>query len=235
MSIELLQLVKDEFPLEIALKDGKILDRDVFIIDNDSKVDDKLIKLIKILDENLGNVYKTKSKNIYGNSLPWEENKMVEMKSNELIYITYSYQDKIELYLSIMYTYENGLIIEDLSIEMPVIYLYEIQIRQEYRQMGIGKLLMNHLIKIANDNNDKIYAIELTVFSNNDNAINFYKKLSFIKTFDSPIDKTITITPRITRSKPMIKEPIKIIKRRPDYYLMFHKTESRGKEGQWIQ
>ncbi len=55
-----------------------------------------------------------------------------------------------------------------------------ISVKKEYRNLGIGKLLIKELFRLAEerfDNNSKF--ITLTVFSNNQIAIRFYQKFDF--------------------------------------------------------
>ena len=55
------------------------------------------------------------------------------------------------------------------------LYLEDIFISEKFRNKGIGKLLMNELIKIAKKN--KCGRMEWCVLDWNENAINFYEKL----------------------------------------------------------
>lgn len=53
-----------------------------------------------------------------------------------------------------------------------------VQVLRDYWNLGIGKELIKYLINWAKDN-ESIYKISLRVRSDNENAINVYKKLGF--------------------------------------------------------
>eukprot|EP00980_Cylindrotheca_fusiformis_P018781 scaffold6265_cov193-Cylindrotheca_fusiformis.AAC.1 len=57
------------------------------------------------------------------------------------------------------------------------LYLYEIQIDQEYHRQGIGKKIMGMLETIGTD--AEVSHIVLTVFKANETAIKFYEKLDY--------------------------------------------------------
>ena len=57
---------------------------------------------------------------------------------------------------------------------------FTIMINPTYHKMGIGKRLMEEVIKLS-DNELKLKRVELTVFESNDNAIKLYEKFGFIK------------------------------------------------------
>lgn len=64
-----------------------------------------------------------------------------------------------------------------------MLYLDDLIVRENYRRQGIGKLLMDELIKIAKE--EKINQLRWHVLDWNESAINFYKNypVSFDKTW----------------------------------------------------
>lgn len=69
--------------------------------------------------------------------------------------------------------------------ELPVLYLYEIQLEKVVQSKGLGKFLMQLLELIARKNNMK--AIMLTIQKSNEAALNFYmSKLSYKISSTSP-------------------------------------------------
>ncbi|KAH9200343.1 hypothetical protein LQ764DRAFT_210127 [Zygosaccharomyces rouxii] len=87
-----------------------------------------------------------------------------------------------------------------------IIYLYEIHVAPEWRNQKFGKSILNAL-KEKLCPKAHLSGIELTVFSSNERAINFYRNNGFTLSYDSPSDKR-----RRTRTG------IRII--RPTYYIM---------------
>jgi len=55
-----------------------------------------------------------------------------------------------------------------------------IMVHKDYQGKGIGKALMNTLLDIA-DNWLMLVRVDLTVFIDNEKAINLYKKLKFVE------------------------------------------------------
>ncbi|CCE62568.1 hypothetical protein TPHA_0C04180 [Tetrapisispora phaffii CBS 4417] len=193
-------------------------------------------KILTILDNNLGDIYTIKNKKLYGNSKPWKENKIQEMKTEGLIYVVYHLEDEkktVSLYLSFTLTKESGFL-PDIDVFSPVIYLYEIQLTPEVRNNGLGtKLIAGYLKDCLVDVHENIHkdiiGIELTVFSDNTNAIRFYETIGMKLTPDSPNDKTINYGHRIkTRSQNSSKKgsssdkptSLSVVKK-PDYYLYY--------------
>ncbi|TPP67257.1 N-alpha-acetyltransferase 40 NatD catalytic subunit [Fasciola gigantica] len=70
------------------------------------------------------------------------------------------------------------------EMERPVLYCYEIQLRDRYRGRSIGRYLMNILSLIAK--NSKMTSIMLTVFKFNERALRFFQNLGFVKDESDP-------------------------------------------------
>ncbi|CCH62162.1 hypothetical protein TBLA_0G02220 [Henningerozyma blattae CBS 6284] len=232
----LVQLVDNAFPKSISTKQGITLERKIYIIgdsennsllsdQNNNSNDDEIYwyfkdrknptveniiktQIFQLIDENLGKLYKKKSKKIYENDLDWSINKREEMFTSNMIYITYwdCKQNSVALFLSIL-SCEETYILEN-NDQGEVLYLYEIHITKEYQRQGIGeRLIKDYLIeklikplKIERQDNNFI-GLELTVFSENNDAQNFYfNKIQMQYTFGSPRDEIINVMKRITRS-----------------------------------
>ncbi|SMN21805.1 similar to Saccharomyces cerevisiae YMR069W NAT4 N alpha-acetyl-transferase, involved in acetylation of the N-terminal residues of histones H4 and H2A [Maudiozyma saulgeensis] len=245
---DFLQITLNNFPLTIPItinNEIKYLERDVLYmkpvdspsinqcdeIKNIIQYDEtnlihqeKLLQLLTILDINLGEKYSKISKLIYENDKPWKINKLNEMKSSGLIYIIYKLNDEPYLFMSFMLTNED----EFDGKEISVIYLYEIQLLSIIRKQGIGSKLINeNLLNCSKEiylvNNKSFIGIELTVFSDNYNAINFYKSIGMKLTPWSPQDTIKKISKRITRSNNKtknVKDTQKIVIK-PIYYLYY--------------
>ncbi|KAK5780796.1 N-terminal L-serine N(alpha)-acetyltransferase NatD PWA37_003451 [Arxiozyma heterogenica] len=200
-----------------------------------------LKKFLNILDINLGKIYKEVSHQIYNNQKSWEVNKWEEMLSPGLIYVSYwrtdTDRDKSTdlqpvLFLSFMLTEEID--VSRIGAIEFVVYLYEIQILPELRGLGIGQRLLGCLKDTSMgynncDGNSKsvfkndtiISAIVLTVFSENEVAIRFYKKLQFRYTVGSPRDELIDRIANRTRKRQSTANSVTnqhVIK--PIYYLL---------------
>lgn len=194
-----------------------------------------LSSLLELLDQNLGQKYEISSKEMYGNKKPWKENKIEEMNTEGMIYV--SYWTKVDdehtvplLFLSFMLTEEENLTHNDPVSS--VIFLYEIQISKELRKQGLGQyFLSNCLFQCAKRllDNDSLNlefpfaGIELTVFADNLPAINLYQKLGMTHTPESPKDVLYDQnTRRRTRNSRKINnknESPRILIKKPLYYM----------------
>lgn len=66
---------------------------------------------------------------------------------------------------------------ENIFVDLISLNSYEMQVEKEYQRKGLGKFIMNALEKMA-----RHYEMEkliLTVLSNNESAITFFKALGF--------------------------------------------------------
>ncbi|XP_076949310.1 uncharacterized protein LOC143621916 [Bidens hawaiensis] len=100
----------------------------------------------------------------YGEEWPTEEKvKRRDMTSPEALYI-FVYNDK-----SIIGFVHYRFVIEE---EIPVLYVYELQLEPAFQGKGLGKFLMQLVELIACNNG--MGAVVLTVQKQNTSAINFY-------------------------------------------------------------
>lgn len=187
-----------------------------------------LKQFLNILDRNLGSTYSKANNKIYHNKKSWKENKWEEMQTEGLIYVTYVSNDSDPtplLFLSFMITEETG-VIADITSPCSVLYLYEIQLDSQVQKQKLGtKLLEVHLVRCCRNFKERIQlsypmvGIELTVFSDNVNAIKFYDTIGMRLAEDSPRDEVIVMQPRKTRSFAAKSIPSRKIVKKPVYYL----------------
>lgn len=152
--------------------------------------DDGLLdKFIQVMSSTIGNLYlKHKGKN-------WKTEKLAEMKEFGLVYAYYvnDKTNEIAAFTSFLHSvYSNG---------GTSLYLYEIHVLPGYQKSKIGTQLINSFHLIAKKLNCKT---ELTVFSDNSNALSWYEGLNYEISIDSPQN-------RVLKSGRVIK---------PDYYIL---------------
>lgn len=174
-----------------------------------------------LVANNLGDFYRS----INGDD--WLDAKIDEMQEKGLVYVTYLDKNEIIGFISFVDTWDDQ--------DKRVLYLYEIQINPKYQNKGLGKSLIqsfhNLALKISENDiryyntrcatgnstgiyldhstkdSEKLAGTKLTVFSEN-KVVNWYYKLGYILSQDSPRDRQL-------RSGKIIK---------PDYYLMIRKV-----------
>jgi len=83
-------------------------------------------------------------------------------------------------FLSFMHTYESG---------MPVLYVYEIHLRDSVRGIGLGRHLLRIVEEVAASS--KMRKVMLTVFVSNTHAIDMYKRCGWEVDEDSPAPKVM--------------------------------------------
>ncbi|OLN92813.1 putative N-acetyltransferase [Colletotrichum chlorophyti] len=144
--------------------------------------------------------------------------KMREMKSTELRYILVKEaantaqsgstgEGRICGFTSLMPTFEEG---------EAVVYCYEIHLMDELRGTGMGRRLMDHLVKVA-ESIPIIEKVMLTCFVANESARIFYEKLGFTKDAISPVERKLRFG--------------KVFK--PDYLIMSKRIrDGRGADGE---
>ena len=164
--------------------------------------DQMLDSCVQLVDEHLGAKYRRASRIIYGNRKPWKANKLAEMKSAGLVYVSYWDNGVLGAFASFMLTEETGLVEGDVAheVSVPVIYLYEVHVACAHRGHGIGRRLLEralcegvarHVRRIC----DNFFGVALTVFSDNTRARRLYEALGFYRAPGSPAAETATIRP----------------------------------------
>ncbi|GEQ66690.1 hypothetical protein JCM33374_g353 [Metschnikowia sp. JCM 33374] len=125
----------------------------------------------------------------------WKIDKLDEMAEPGLIYIWYEHHGSVSCFLSLM------MVLEPLG---KTLYLYEIHVSPEYQGRRLGSRLMGFFHDYGNFLNQKAHqspsgqtrhlasvATGLTVFSDNEKAKNWYFKLGYDFSADSPLDKRL--------------------------------------------
>ncbi|KAK6203488.1 histone-specific N-acetyltransferase NAT4 [Scheffersomyces amazonensis] len=149
----------------------------------------KLQKFTDLVARNLNELYiKHQGKN-------WKVEKVEEMKEVGLVYVWYENKSNHELigFISFKVCFDDG---------FKVLYLYEIQINEEYHHQRYGSNLIENLQSLAkhvsrsiiNDDNgyfDNARGISLTVFPDNLEALNWYFKIGYNYTSQSPRDRKL--------------------------------------------
>ncbi|KAK4228133.1 acyl-CoA N-acyltransferase [Podospora fimiseda] len=110
------------------------------------------------------------------------DSKLKEMKSPELRYILIKdCSGTLKGFTSLMPTYECG---------EAVIYCYEIHLKPELRNTGLGCLLMGFLEKVARSIKS-VEKVMLTCFLSNEGGLKFYKRLGFSRDEISPVERRL--------------------------------------------
>ncbi|CDR38857.1 CYFA0S02e07228g1_1 [Cyberlindnera fabianii] len=193
-------LIEQHFPKTIALsKTNSSLIASRTIITQATP--ESIIPSLHLLKKTIGALYtKHKGQN-------WLSEKIEEMLEEGLTYVTYTTTDnRLVAFESFVLTEDEGVIL---------LYLYEVHVDPEFHGLSIGTTLIESLHGLAEtirkgeqtfDGVDVsgIMGTKLTVFSDNTRALNWYKKLGYVLSDDSPRDRQL-------RGKKLVK---------PSYYLM---------------
>ncbi|KAF5803718.1 putative transferase transcription regulator GNAT family [Helianthus annuus] len=127
-------------------------------------------KLSSDLKNYIQKLLKVNMEGPYGAEWPAEEKvKRREMSSSEALYIFVYNKESVVGFVHYRFTIEE---------DVPVLYVYELQLEPAYQGKGLGKFLMQLVELIACNNS--MGAVVLTVQKQNTSAINFYlNKLSY--------------------------------------------------------
>jgi len=163
-------------------------------MDSIKKFKDKEIRIRSLTEEDIGKASKF---NRFANELVKDETAFI---SNDIEYVLET-QDfrmnerlkEIEEKRSIVLVVENssGSIIGRASITPKLglaehVGLLEVHILKGYRDLGLGKYLMDEILGLAKKELNKTNIVRLSVFSNNDVAISLSKKMGFKKIVEIP-------------------------------------------------
>ena len=120
-------------------------------------------------NENLGLIFQDKVPNI-NDEIKWFSNLMIQINKGNAIGVVAEYSGKVVGLCDIYKKRENS--------EISHIGVLGISIIKEYRNKGIGTLMMRKAIELAKNHFD---ILVLDVFETNIRAIHLYEKLGFIK------------------------------------------------------
>ncbi|EMG48277.1 hypothetical protein G210_1162 [Candida maltosa Xu316] len=160
--------------------------------------DDQLQNFIDVIDDNIGDLY------VKNRGPDWKDDKEEEMTEPGLIFVWFT-DDNDELvgYLSFKICIDDD--------DIFVVYLFEIHLTENFQGKKIGQQLIDQFhefAKLLHNSSHNLYknvtATALTVFSENERALNWYKKLNYELTGGSPVDRKL-------RNGKIVK---------PEYYLM---------------
>ncbi len=194
--------LKAGFPLSIEGRNHEFR-VETEILDVGSVSTKKLNLCLDLIDKNLGSKYAC----LHGPT--WKKDKIKEMRDFGLIYILlYDHKTKSGLklagFLSMKIVVYGG---------FSVLYLYEIQLDEAYRNNGIGSQAMHFFSHIPDKLNlnrqymSRFYPLDgtsLTVFSDNTGALRFYRAHGY---------KFSNLSPRDRRLKDKSVE-------KPSYYIL---------------
>mmetsp|Transcript_4153 Transcript_4153/g.11964 ORF Transcript_4153/g.11964 Transcript_4153/m.11964 type:complete len:210 (-) Transcript_4153:114-743(-) len=128
----------------------------------------KFEELFSLFEKNMGELYRESS---------WGLNK--DEKAEELrhanaryLLVERSSDKKLASFVHYRFDYDD-----DENPSEAVVYVYEIQVDEEFQRRGLGKKLMHMIEEIAS--HAEIGKVMLTVFNANAGAVDFYKRLEY--------------------------------------------------------
>lgn len=149
----------------------------------------ELTEFVDVIDACMGKLYvKHKGQN-------WRDEKIDELTEDGLVFLWYTDGSGVA-----------GFMAFKLALELygKTLYLYEIQILPKFQGKGLGKQFMDCFHRYAalvngNALNPSIPhcslletgATSLTVFADNNKAVEWYKRLGYVHTSDSPADRRL--------------------------------------------
>ncbi len=105
-------------------------------------------------------------------------------RENMFVFIDWNddlFREKINIKnIEIAWLNNKRIALLDTEIISKSCYIHNLQVEKKYQRLGVGKLLIDNLIKRIKKNGDVCF-IEIKVFSKNKVALDFYKKIGFIK------------------------------------------------------
>ncbi|CUS20583.1 LAQU0S01e09934g1_1 [Lachancea quebecensis] len=184
---------------------------------------DLLDQLLALVTANLGSMYKLHARAIYGvGRQSWQVRKRAEMETPGLVYVVYSdLQGQPLVFLSLLLTDEPELG-QELGQELAarVLYLFEIHVSDIIRGQGLGtRLLRDGLggaLASLRRASSSVLGAELTVFSENQRALQLYLTLGMHVAAWSPQDQRAQVR---RRTRAVAYESNLVT--RPAYYILF--------------
>lgn len=189
LSKHMAEKAKNYFPEVLDIK-GQRLIRHV-----SSDPSDNISAFVDLIDDCMGKLYKSHK----GPS--WKEDKILELSEVGLVSVWYSPESKATNCVHALIVFK----MTDLSYGK-TLYLYEIQVTPDCQGFHVGSKLISrfhdyafHLQLTASEQSPACSHsgfchtdyTGLTVFSDNDRALEWYEKLGYTLSDDSPLDKNI--------------------------------------------
>lgn len=185
LSLEMAGLAKDNFPEQLLI--GLSSFNRHISVDPDEELED----FADLIDQGMGDLYKSHR------GPNWKEDKVDELSEIGLVFIWYTKEGSSDVDALIAF-----------KMTQPsygkTLYLYEIQVKPENQGMKIGSLLISHFHQYASQLRQKasqkivnlflpgFLSTEytgLTVFSDNEKALRWYKRLGYDLSEESPQDR----------------------------------------------
>ena len=134
------------------------------------------LKIFAILESNMKKLY-------LDNGWSWNDvNKNNEIFHNPSHYLILHDEENVEdIVAYILFRFEWD---DEEEPEYPVLYVYEVQLVEEWRSCGAGRFLVDLALKISRETFMK--RIMLTCLKANQRAMSFYQKLGFTVDSNSP-------------------------------------------------
>lgn len=132
----------------------------------------------KVVDATLGEMYTMQKGPL------WHLEKKLEMREPGLTYVWIENDTAILGFVLVKVVLDS---------KTNVLYLYEIHVNPSFQNNGIGKYLINgvHQLAQAISYPTKLASTCLTVFSDNQRALDWYQQLGYYLSDDSPVDKKL--------------------------------------------
>lgn len=154
-----------------------------FHVANGTKVQPHISEFLRVLDSCMGPLY------VENNGRNWKKDKLDEMATPGLVYVWYTTSaGDVACFLSFMVVDE---------LEGRTLYLFEIQVLPPWQGLGIGRSLMEVFHSVATrlkahpNHHLNVVSTALTVFSKNQKALQWYRKLGYSLTQHSPRDRVL--------------------------------------------
>jgi ribosomal protein S18 acetylase RimI-like enzyme len=172
----LISFEKEALNLGIENSDGPAKALSVEFVVSTRMLDSQLKACLSLFEKNMGDLYRNSS---WGLDM---DEKTEELKhENARFLLLMTGDDTMGGFVHFRFDYDD-----DEHPTRAVLYLYEIQIDEQYHRQGLGKKVMAVLEKIAG--NAEVSHVVLTVFKANVSAINFYEKLEYAIDETDPIN-----------------------------------------------
>jgi ribosomal protein S18 acetylase RimI-like enzyme len=128
--------------------------------------DELLEELVGLFEQNMGDFYRNSS---WGLDLAEKAEELRHRRSRHLHVYSAKGEKELAAFVHFRFDYDD-----DEAPSRVVLYLYEIQVNEAYRRQGLGRKLMEMMEYIATTAG--LDRILLTVFKQNEAAMNFYIK-----------------------------------------------------------
>lgn len=144
----------------------------------DLKTKGRLSEFVNLFEANMGEQYRQSS---WGLNLEEKREELSHSKARFLVLLDSKAGEKDNLAGFCHYRFDYD---DDESPSEIVLYVYELQIKEQYRRMGLGKRVMAILEQVAKT--VELPKVMLTVFKSNQPALHFYQGIHYGMDENSP-------------------------------------------------